>query len=167
MDHKRTFYLLEQLILKYKAHQQCVSVKELPDGVDFYFLHRHHAMKFQEFVVGVVPCRKKVCFAARAHTHTSVHTHTHTHTDTHTHTHTYTHTYIHTHTYIYIHIYTYIHYIHSLRERGTAGGAIKGRTGGVPGRRRRCATPRHAPGPCPATPCAGKRDLLSGKRALL
>jgi len=60
VDHKRTFYLLEQLILKYKAHQQTVSVKEVPDGVDFYFLCRHHAMKFQEFVVGVVPCRKKV-----------------------------------------------------------------------------------------------------------
>ena len=60
VDHKRTFYLLEQLILKYKAHQQCVSVKEQPDGVDFYFLCRHHAMKFQEFIVGVVPCRKKV-----------------------------------------------------------------------------------------------------------
>ncbi len=60
VDHKRTFYLLEQLILKYKAHQQTVSVREVPDGVDFYFLCRHHAMKFQEFVVGVVPCRKKV-----------------------------------------------------------------------------------------------------------
>lgn len=60
VDHKRTFYLLEQLILKYKAHQQCVSVREVPDGVDFYFLCRHHAMKFQEFVVDVVPCRKKI-----------------------------------------------------------------------------------------------------------
>ena len=59
VDHKRTFYLLEQLILKYKAHQQTVSVKEVPDGIDFYFLHRHHALKFQDFVNTVVPCRMK------------------------------------------------------------------------------------------------------------
>ena len=31
VDHKRTFYLLEQLILKHKAHQQTVSVKEVSD----------------------------------------------------------------------------------------------------------------------------------------
>jgi nonsense-mediated mRNA decay protein 3 len=59
VDHKRTFYLLEQLILKYKAHQQTTSVKEVPDGIDFYFLHRNHAVKFQEFLTSVVPCRPK------------------------------------------------------------------------------------------------------------
>ena len=59
VDHKRTFFLLEQLILKHKAHQQTVSVKEVPDGVDFYFLHRHHALKFQDFVTSVVPSRLK------------------------------------------------------------------------------------------------------------
>jgi hypothetical protein len=86
VDHKRTFYLLEQLILKHRAHLQTTSVKEVglfasrlarvcglpargqrivdalpqicpdtlarlglqvPDGIDFYFLHRHHAVKFQ------------------------------------------------------------------------------------------------------------------------
>jgi len=60
VNHKRTFYLLEQLILKYKAHQQTVNVKEVPDGIDFYFLHRTHALKFQDFILSVVPCRKKV-----------------------------------------------------------------------------------------------------------
>jgi nonsense-mediated mRNA decay protein 3 len=59
VDHKRTFYLLEQLILKYKAHTQTVSVKEVPDGIDFYFLHRNHALKFQEFTLSVVPGRSK------------------------------------------------------------------------------------------------------------
>lgn len=59
MDHKRTFYLLEQLILKYKAHHQTTSVKEVPDGIDFYFLHRNHAVKFQEFLTSVIPCRAK------------------------------------------------------------------------------------------------------------
>jgi len=59
VDHKRTFYLLEQLILKYKAHTQTVSVKEVPDGIDFYFLHRNHALKFQDFAMSVVPCRSK------------------------------------------------------------------------------------------------------------
>jgi nonsense-mediated mRNA decay protein 3 len=59
VDHKRTFYLLEQMILKYKAHQQTTSVKEVPDGIDFYFLHRNHAVKFQEFLTSVIPCRPK------------------------------------------------------------------------------------------------------------
>lgn len=59
VNHKRTFYLLEQLILKYKAHMQTVSVKEVPDGIDFYFLHKNHALKFQDFVLGMVPCRNK------------------------------------------------------------------------------------------------------------
>ena len=29
VDHKRTFYLLEQLILKHRAHLQTTSVKEV------------------------------------------------------------------------------------------------------------------------------------------
>lgn len=59
VDHKRTFYLLEQLILKYKAHTQTVSVKEVPDGIDFYFLHKNHALKFQDFAMSMVPCRSR------------------------------------------------------------------------------------------------------------
>uniref|UniRef100_A0A7S1DDC8 60S ribosomal export protein NMD3 n=2 Tax=Hemiselmis andersenii TaxID=464988 RepID=A0A7S1DDC8_HEMAN len=57
VDHKRTFYLLEQLILKHKAHTHTVQVKEVPDGVDFYFLHHRFAQRFAHFVLGQVPSR--------------------------------------------------------------------------------------------------------------
>eukprot|EP00283_Hemiselmis_rufescens_P017399 CAMPEP_0173447418 /NCGR_PEP_ID=MMETSP1357-20121228/38622_1 /TAXON_ID=77926 /ORGANISM="Hemiselmis rufescens, Strain PCC563" /LENGTH=268 /DNA_ID=CAMNT_0014413809 /DNA_START=156 /DNA_END=959 /DNA_ORIENTATION=- len=57
VDHKRTFYLLEQLILKHKAHTHTVQVKEVPDGVDFFFLRARFAQRFAQFVLGQVPSR--------------------------------------------------------------------------------------------------------------
>lgn len=58
-DHKRTFFFLEQLILKHSAHTNTLSIREMPDGIDFYFDHRSHALKFVDFVQGVVPVRFK------------------------------------------------------------------------------------------------------------
>lgn len=57
VDNKRTLYLLEQLIIKHKAHTRTVSVKEVPDGIDFFFLHRRDADRFSNFVLGSVPCK--------------------------------------------------------------------------------------------------------------
>jgi nonsense-mediated mRNA decay protein 3 len=57
VDHKRTFYYLEQLIIKYKMHQNCINIKERPDGLDFYFNNKSHALKFKEFVNTVTPIR--------------------------------------------------------------------------------------------------------------
>ncbi|KAF4676657.1 ribosome-binding protein [Perkinsus chesapeaki] len=58
-DHKRTFYYLEQLILKHDAHEKVVGIKRTPDGLDFHFGHRSHAQKFTEFVLSQVPSRVK------------------------------------------------------------------------------------------------------------
>lgn len=57
VDHKRTFYWLEQLILKHSAHAQTLSIKEAPDGLDFYFASASHCNKFIEFLSAVVPLR--------------------------------------------------------------------------------------------------------------
>jgi nonsense-mediated mRNA decay protein 3 len=57
VNHKRSFYFLEQLILKHNAQAQCINIKESPDGVDFYYGHRSHALKFVEFLQAVVPIR--------------------------------------------------------------------------------------------------------------
>jgi hypothetical protein len=38
VDHKRSFFLLEQLILKHSAHVNTVSVKNAPDG-EFLISH--------------------------------------------------------------------------------------------------------------------------------
>ncbi|KAF4743909.1 ribosome-binding protein, partial [Perkinsus olseni] len=58
-DHKRTFFYLEQLILKHDAHEKVVGIKRTPDGLDFHFGHRSHAQKFSEFVLSQVPSRVK------------------------------------------------------------------------------------------------------------
>ena len=57
VDHKRTFYLLEQLILKHQAAQQAINIKEVADGIDFFFGHRSHALKFIDFLQNVVPIK--------------------------------------------------------------------------------------------------------------
>mmetsp|Transcript_39363 Transcript_39363/g.63447 ORF Transcript_39363/g.63447 Transcript_39363/m.63447 type:complete len:573 (+) Transcript_39363:2-1720(+) len=59
VDHKRTFYLLEQMILKHGVHAQTSEVKEVPDGIDFYFIEKRHSQKLVNFVTTMVPCRVK------------------------------------------------------------------------------------------------------------
>ncbi|KAG8824734.1 hypothetical protein FRC17_009032 [Serendipita sp. 399] len=55
VPHKRTFLFLEQLILKHNAHKDTVSIKEVKDGLDFYYAHESHAQKMTEFLASVVP----------------------------------------------------------------------------------------------------------------
>ncbi|KTW32498.1 ribosome-binding protein NMD3 [Pneumocystis jirovecii RU7] len=59
VDHKRTFLYLEQLILRHHAHRDASSIKEVKDGLDFYYLNRSHAIKFLEFLSTVVPVKTK------------------------------------------------------------------------------------------------------------
>ncbi len=56
VDHKRTFFFLEQVILKSQEHLQTVSMKEYPDGVDFFFGSTNHADRFVKFIRQCVPC---------------------------------------------------------------------------------------------------------------
>jgi len=60
VDHKRTFFWLEQLILRHAAHQNTTNIKERADGLDFYYGHKNHAMKMVDFLMGVVPARKEM-----------------------------------------------------------------------------------------------------------
>ncbi|KAG2489285.1 hypothetical protein HYH03_012305 [Edaphochlamys debaryana] len=55
--HKRTFLFLEQLILKHDAAAQCVKVKDIHEGIDFFYAQRGHALKFIDFLQTVVPIR--------------------------------------------------------------------------------------------------------------
>jgi len=57
VPHKRTFLYLEQLILKYNAHRDTVSVQEKKDGLDFFYAQRAHAVRMCEFLSSVVPVR--------------------------------------------------------------------------------------------------------------
>ncbi|RWS10009.1 60S ribosomal export protein NMD3-like protein [Dinothrombium tinctorium] len=56
-EHKKTFFYLEQLILKHKAAEKCVSIKAVHEGVDFFFDKKDDARKLVDFLQTVVPCR--------------------------------------------------------------------------------------------------------------
>ncbi|CAK9807411.1 60S ribosomal export protein NMD3 [Anthophora plagiata] len=55
--NKKTFYYLEQLILKYKAHEHTLGIKPIHEGLDFYFANEATARKMVDFLISVVPCR--------------------------------------------------------------------------------------------------------------
>lgn len=57
VDHKRTFFMLEQLILKHKAHEKAIKIMDQPDGLDFFYAHRSHALKFIDFLHSVTPLK--------------------------------------------------------------------------------------------------------------
>ena len=57
VPHKRTFLYLEQLILKHGAQKDTISVKEVRDGLDFFYSSRSHALKMVDFLASVVPIR--------------------------------------------------------------------------------------------------------------
>jgi nonsense-mediated mRNA decay protein 3 len=59
VPHKRTFLFLEQLILKHGIQKDTIAVKEVKDGLDFFYSSRSHALKTVEFLAGVVPVRSK------------------------------------------------------------------------------------------------------------
>ncbi|VVT54996.1 uncharacterized protein SAPINGB_P004367 [Magnusiomyces paraingens] len=57
--HKRTFFYLEQLILKHKAHKNTVNIQENKEGLDFYYNDRKYAVKMMEFLQSVIPVKVK------------------------------------------------------------------------------------------------------------
>ncbi|KAF2219141.1 NMD3 family-domain-containing protein [Elsinoe ampelina] len=59
VPHKRTFLYLEQSILKHSAHRDTINIKEVHEGIDFYFGARNHAEKFVDFLNSVTPVRTK------------------------------------------------------------------------------------------------------------
>ena len=59
VPHKRTFLYLEQLILKHSAHKDTINIKEVKDGLDFFYAQKNHAEKFVDFLTSVAPVRTK------------------------------------------------------------------------------------------------------------
>lgn len=57
VPHKRTFLYLEQLILKHNAQKDTISIKEVRDGLDFFYSSKSHAQKMVEFLTGVAPVK--------------------------------------------------------------------------------------------------------------
>ncbi|KAJ2800098.1 ribosome-binding protein [Coemansia guatemalensis] len=59
VDHQRTFFYLEQLILKHSAHNETINIVEVKGGLDFHFAQRAHAIKMVDFLGSMVPTRSK------------------------------------------------------------------------------------------------------------
>jgi nonsense-mediated mRNA decay protein 3 len=57
--HKRTFLFLEQLLLKYNAHAECIRIVTFKDGMDFYFSEKNVALRFIDFLESHVPIKVK------------------------------------------------------------------------------------------------------------
>ncbi|RZC39523.1 60S ribosomal export protein NMD3 [Asbolus verrucosus] len=56
-ENKKTFYYLEQLILKHKAHDNTLGIKPTHDGLDFFYATEAHARKMVDFLAAVLPCK--------------------------------------------------------------------------------------------------------------
>ncbi|CAL1398136.1 unnamed protein product [Linum trigynum] len=59
VSHRRTFFYLEQLILKHDAASKAIKIKQMHQGIDFFFGNRSHAVKFMEFLRSVVPTKSR------------------------------------------------------------------------------------------------------------
>ncbi|KAF7824525.1 60S ribosomal export protein NMD3 [Senna tora] len=59
VTHRRTFFYLEQLILKHGAAAAAIRIKQMHQGIDFFFSNRSHAVRFVEFLGRVAPVRSR------------------------------------------------------------------------------------------------------------
>ena len=53
--HRRTFLFLEQVILKHRMHEDVTRIDTHPDGLDFFYAHKSHAMSFVDFISSHAP----------------------------------------------------------------------------------------------------------------
>ncbi|KAH8294457.1 hypothetical protein KR018_007497 [Drosophila ironensis] len=54
-ENKKTFYYLEQLILKHKAHENTLGIKPEHGGLDFFYANENHARRMVDFLQTMVP----------------------------------------------------------------------------------------------------------------
>ncbi|KAF3443501.1 hypothetical protein FNV43_RR13184 [Rhamnella rubrinervis] len=59
VSHRRTFFYIEQLILKHGAAASAIKIKQMEQGIDFFFSSRSHGVKFVEFIGKVAPVRSR------------------------------------------------------------------------------------------------------------
>lgn len=57
--NKKTFYYIEQLILKNNAHDKVIKVEYCDDGLDFFYKNRAHAMRLVDFLQTILPTQVK------------------------------------------------------------------------------------------------------------
>ncbi|KAA0201178.1 60S ribosomal export protein NMD3, partial [Fasciolopsis buskii] len=67
VNHKKTLINLEQTILRAGAHKDCSNVKQVADGVDFFFGTRSQAVSFVNFLCKHAPCRYQTSQHLKSH----------------------------------------------------------------------------------------------------
>ncbi|CAH8460007.1 unnamed protein product [Dicrocoelium dendriticum] len=66
-EHRRTLFHLEQIIHRCNAHKECTNVKQVHEGLDFYFSTRSQAVSFMNFVCKRAPCRTQTSQHLKSH----------------------------------------------------------------------------------------------------
>uniref|UniRef100_A0A803KZ99 60S ribosomal export protein NMD3 n=1 Tax=Chenopodium quinoa TaxID=63459 RepID=A0A803KZ99_CHEQI len=59
VSHRRTFLYLEQLIIKHDAANEAIRIKQLHNGIDFFFSNRSHGLKFVDFIGKFAPVKSR------------------------------------------------------------------------------------------------------------
>lgn len=59
VKHKRTFFFLEQCLIKTGVANKAIQIKEMPGGLDFFWLQKTEGLALMEFLRGVVPAVSK------------------------------------------------------------------------------------------------------------
>ncbi|KAL4445929.1 hypothetical protein ABPG74_010921 [Tetrahymena malaccensis] len=59
VEHKKTFFFLEQVMLKHNAHDKVLKVEEKDDGLDFFYKNKMQANRLVDFIQSVIPCKVK------------------------------------------------------------------------------------------------------------
>lgn len=59
VDNKKTFMLLEQMMLKSNVHRKAIKISAEKFGMDFFFSSRNHAQKLVDFLNAAVPHKNK------------------------------------------------------------------------------------------------------------
>ena len=57
VEHMKTFYLIEQLILKHNAHDKVLKVEEEENGVNFFYKNHVHAQRLIAFLSSTLPTK--------------------------------------------------------------------------------------------------------------
>lgn len=59
VKHKRTFYFLEQALIKTGVADKAIEIKQMPTGLDFYWLQKTEGLALVEFLRSIVPIQSK------------------------------------------------------------------------------------------------------------
>jgi len=59
VKHKRTFFWLEQLLIKHNVCDKCINIRDQPDGLDFYWPTKSLGQHMVNFLEGTIPIRHK------------------------------------------------------------------------------------------------------------